>query len=230
MLYNYLMKKEIKDKLIEVISFFVCVAILLAIAYYTGFINGFTVNDFQNAYNKTVYNIANSASKNGNKTDLFDTNNAGNKNISTYKNYQPMRIPESVLRAVEKSRTWENVFYSNKKVVFYIYNKSQEDFHNSVSNYLSTGSKSHNYKLVAYTESSFESMHLGDIGPSKICNSLEECNAVRQKAADYSTLSEFMKQCGKYMCIINPREKQYIKLKSKNSGQAVKMIFDLINW
>lgn len=230
LLYNFCMKKEIKDKLFEVISFFICLAVLLAIAYFSGFIKGFAIEDFQNAYNKVVYNIMNSASKNSEKTDLFNTNNGSGKNITTYKNYHPMRIPESVLRAVKASRSWENVFNSNKKVVFYIYSDSQKDFHNSVSNYLSTSSKSSTYKLVAYTDSRFDSLHLGDIGPSKICNSLEECNAQRQRATDYTTLSEFMKQCGKYMCIINPQENQYIKLKSKNSGQAVKMIYDLINW
>lgn len=224
------MKKEIKDKLTELISFFICVLILLAIAYFTGFIKGFSLADFQNTYNKLVYDIANSASKSGVKSELFDTNNSNTKRVSTYKNYQPMRIPESVLRGVKSSGTWGNVFYSDRKVVFYIYNDSQINFHNSITNYLSAKSKTSKYNLVAYTEGEFNSMRLGDIGPTKICDSLEECNAVRQKAADYTSLSEFMKQCGRCMCIINPSDGQYIKLRNKNSGQAVKMIYDLMNW
>lgn len=230
MLYNKLMKKEIKDKLKEVISFIVCIIVLLAIAYYSGFINGFTVADFQNAYNKIVYSIGNSASKTGVKSELFDTNNSNGKRFSKYKNYQPMNIPAAVLRGVESSGTWRNIFYSDKKVIFYIYNDSQLNFHNSVKNYLSSKSKASKYYLSAYTEGEFSSMRLGDIGPSKICDSLEECNAVRQKASDYTSLSEFMKQCGRYMCIINPAENQYIKLRNKNSGQAVKMIYDLMDW
>ena len=224
------MKKEIKDRLTDVVSFFICVVILLAIAYYTGFIKGFSVADFQNAYNKMVYDIASSASKSGVKSELFDTNNSNTKRVSSYKNYQPMMIPESVLRGVKSSGTWRNVFYSDKKVVFYIYSESQINFHNSITNYLSAKSKASKYNLAAYTEGEFNSMRLGDIGPTKICDSLEECNAVRQKAADYTSLSEFMKQCGRYMCIINPSDGQYIKLRNKNSGQAVKMIYDLMNW
>lgn len=224
------MKKEIKDKLIEVGSFFICLSILLGIAYYTGLIKGFTVSDFQDAYNKVVYNFANSASKSGLKSDLFDTSNTNTKRISTYKNYQPMRIPEAVLRGVESSGVWKNVFYSNKKVVFYVYDESELNFHNSVSNYLSTNTKAKKYNLIAYSENSFNSMRLGDIGPSKICDSIQECNLVRQKAADYTAVSEFMKRCGRYMCIINPNKQQYIRLSSKNSGQAVQMIFELMNW
>ena len=230
MLYNFFMKKEIKDKLIEIVSFFICLAALLAIAYYSGFIKGFSVSDFQDAYNRLVYNFTNSASKSGVKTDLFDTSNKNTKRISSYKNYHPMRIPEEVLRGVDTSGVWKNVFYSNKKVVFYIYDESQLNFHNSIANYLSTNTKAQKYNLVAYSENSFNSMRLGDIGPSKICDSLEECNSIRQKAADYTALSEFMRRCGRYMCIINPNRQQYIKLSSKNSGQAVQMILELMNW
>lgn len=230
MLYNFFMKKEIKDKLIEIVSFFICLAVLFAIAYYSGFIKGFSVSDFQDAYNRLVYNFTNSASKSGVKTDLFDTSNKNTKRISSYKNYHPMRIPEDVLRGVDTSGVWKNVFYSNKKVVFYIYDESQLNFHNSIANYLSTNTKAQKYNLVAYSENSFNSMHLGDFGPSKICDSLEECNSVRQKAADYTALSEFMQRCGRYMCIINPNRQQYIKLSSKNSGQAVQMILELMNW
>lgn len=224
------MKKEIKDKLIEIVSFFICLAALLAIAYYSGFIKGFSVSDFQDAYNRLVYNFTNSASKSGVKTDLFDTSNKNTKRISSYKNYHPMRIPKEVLRGVDTSGVWKNVFYSNKKVVFYIYDESQLNFHNSIANYLSLDTKAQKYNLVAYSENSFNSMHLGDFGPSKICDSLEECNSVRQKAADYTALSEFMLRCGRYMCIINPNRQQYIKLSSKNSGQAVQMILELMNW
>ena len=230
MLYNFFMKKEIKDKLIEIVSFFICLAVLFAIAYYSGFIKGFSVSDFQDAYNRLVYNFTNSASKSGVKTDLFDTSNKNTKRISSYKNYHPMRIPKEVLRGVDTSGVWKNVFYSNKKVVFYIYDESQLNFHNSIANYLSTNTKAQKYNLVAYSENSFNSMHLGDFGPSKICDSLEECNSVRQKAADYTALSEFMQRCGRYMCIINPNRQQYIKLSSKNSGQAVQMILELMNW
>lgn len=224
------MKKEIKDKLFEAGSFLVCIVILLAAAYFTGFIKGFSAADFQEAYNKAAYNLTKSASKNSGKNNLFNTNSSRGRRISGYKGYHTMLIPEAVLRGVASSGAWKQIFYSNKKVVFYIYNNLQSDFHYSVKNYLSTKTKAQRYELYAYTENEFNGMRTGDIGPSKICDSFEECNAVRQKAADYTSLAEFLKYCGRTLCIINPSESQYIRLKSKNSGQAVKMINDMVNW
>lgn len=224
------MKKEVKDKLIEVASFCVCVAVLLAIAYYTGFINGFAPSDFQDAYQKIVYSIKGSAAQNKNDIDLFGINSSNLKRLSAYNGYQPMRIPESVLRGVESTKTWGNVFYSNKKVIFYIYDDNRTDFNNSVTNYVNSNPVGRKYNLVSFPKNRFDSLHLGDVGPSEICNSLEECNAVRQKASDYTSLSEFMKRCGSNMCIINPQLNQFIRLKNKNSGQAVRMIYDLADW
>lgn len=63
MLYNLLMKKEIKDKLIEAGSFFACILVLLAIGYFTGFIKGFSPEDFQEAYNRTAANLTKSSAK-----------------------------------------------------------------------------------------------------------------------------------------------------------------------
>ncbi len=229
MLYNQFMKKEIKDKFVEAGSLFACIAILLAIGYFTGFIKGFTASDFQDAYNKTIYDLTKSAAGKG-KTNLLSTNSSRGKRVSSYKGYHPMLIPQAVLRGVAASGAWKQIFYSDKKVVFYVYNNMQSDFHYSVQNYLSTKTKINRYNLYAYTENEFNGMRVGDIGPSKICDSLQECNAVRQKAADYSSLAEFLKYCGKTMCIINPSNGQYIRLKSKNSGQAVKIINDMVNW
>lgn len=43
------------------------------------FYKRFTVSDFQDSYNKLVYNFANSASKSKLDSNLFDTNNSNNK-------------------------------------------------------------------------------------------------------------------------------------------------------
>lgn len=84
------------------------------------------------------------------------------------------------------------------------------------------------YNIVSYTPTSFGSVRLGDIGPSEICKNLQECNANRQKASDYITLSEFLKQCGRTACIINPTESEYIRLNSRNI--ATSAIYSLQNW
>lgn len=223
------MKKELKNKIVEVTSFLACAGVLLGIAYYTGFLKGFTVQDFKNAYEKAgagvTQNISVTADKSGISNKIKTT-----RRISSYKGYQPMLIPDAVYRGVESSKIFNELFYSNKKVVFYIYDNSQTEFHKSVSSYLSTKSKKKKYNLSVYEEYRFNNMRLGTIGPSKICDSIEECNAVRQKASDYSYLTEFLKICGRTMCVFNPAEKQYIRLNNKNSGQAVKLINDLEDW
>lgn len=223
------MKKEVKDKLIEVGSFIICVAILLGIAYYTGFLKGFTSADFQDAYNNTMYNLNKSVAK-SQKINLLDTSSKNGKSVAKYNSYQPQLIPRAVIRGVDSSGAWKQIFYSDKKVVFYIYKSSESEFNNSIQNYLSSASKRNQYELYAYSDSTFGSMRRGDVGPSKICDSLQECNAVRQKASDYSALSEFLSRCGATMCIINPSAGQYIRLKNKNSGQAVKVLFDMAKW
>ena len=73
-------------------------------------------------------------------------------------------------------------------------------------------------------------MRTGITGPSDICNSLEECKAQRDHAADYSSLQAFFQRCAKTMCVINPAKKQYVVLKKRDYDSAVKMINDLRGW
>ena len=40
--------------------------------------------------------------------------------------------------------------------------------------------------------------------------------------------AEFLKYCGKTMCIINPSKGEYVRVKTRNS--AIKMLDDLQNW
>ena len=119
-------------------------------------------------------------------------------------------------------------FVKDKKTVFYIYDDNSISFDNSIKNYVNSENLSSKYNIVSYTTTSFGSVRLGDIGPSEICKNLQECNANRQKASDYTTLSEFLKQCGRTACIINPTESEYIRLNSRNI--ATSAIYSLQNW
>ena len=213
------MKKEIAEILKESLSFMLCVTFLFAIAYYTGFLKNFSIQNFINAYND-ILNI----SKVSNKDYATNTKTR----IVKYGNYQPSRIPEAVLRGVESSNTWGNVFNSNTKAIFYIYDESSKDFHYRIQNY--TPKLNANYNVFAYTTENFNNIRTGVVGPSKICNSLEECNEQRIKASDYSALAGFMRSCGKTLCIINPSKGQYVRLMSKDGGQAVQMISALKHW
>lgn len=223
-------KSEIKEKLANLVSFIACIIVILAIAYFTGFLKGFRAKDFADAYNNLTATLsASSFGKNAGKNVVGSGNNRSEKN-ETYEGYQVARIPEAVLRGVKSSHLWTFLFDSNKKVVFYVYDDSSSEFNSSVQNYFNTSKNASAYSLYAYTNRSFTSMNIGNYGASKVCNSLEECNEQRQKASDYSLMSSFLKYCGKTMCIINPSTQKYIKLKNKDANQAAKMLNDVRYW
>ncbi len=221
------MKKEVKNKIIEISSYLICLAIILAIGYFTGYLKGFTPNDFENAYYKITYDLSNTEFFKNQNIKFLQKNNRNN-NSSRYSEYRVNRIPEAVIRGVSSAGVWANIFNSNKKTVFYIYDDNSNSFDNSIKNYVNNGVLSSKYNVVSYTTSSFGSVRLGDIGPTEICKSLQECNANRQKASDYTALSEFLKQCGRSVCIINPTKSEYIRLNSRNI--ATSAIYSLQNW
>ncbi len=225
------MSDKKKEKSKEVISFIICLIVLLCIGYFTGFLEGFAPSDFYNAYRKLTANLDSKANSSKDKINLFETNR-DKKAVQKYAGYQPNIIPEAVIRGYKASNIWTNIFASSTKVVFYTYSNSENDikFNDTVFEYLTSREMVDEYILQAYTEKSFSNAALGTPGPSKICNSFEECNAVRQKASDYSLLSEFLKRCGQTMCVINNDKREYIRLRTKNSQDATSMLQSLKGW
>ena len=221
-------KNDINDKLLDLASFFACIVVIAVVAYFTGFLKGFAPKDFVDAFKNFGPNLANSPLVKLAGKASFDTNNSG-KN-ETYEGYEVTKIPEAVLRGVKIDGLWTFLFDSDKKVVFYIYDDSSEDFNSSVKNFLSSNKNASAYNLYEYTNLSFSSMNLGNYGASKVCNSLEECNQQRQNASDYSLMTAFLKYCGKTMCVINPSTKKYTRLKNKDAMEATKMLDDLRYW
>ena len=86
------------------------------------------------------------------------------------------------------------------------------------------------FTLKAYEQQEFNNIRVVLNGPTKMCNSLEECNRQRKNASDYTSTAAFLKMCGKTMCVINPSKRQFVSLKSKNSTDAVNMLRALENW
>lgn len=220
-------KKEIKDKLLDVASFFACILVIVLIAYFTGFLKGFAPKDFADAFTNFNDNLSNSSLAKF-AGENSDGSIAGRNEV--YEGYEVTKVPESVLRGVKSNGLWKFIFNADRKVVFYMYGDSTEDFNSSVQNYLSSGKNSSEYKLYAYTNASFSNMNLGNYGATEVCNSLEECNKQRQEASDYSLMTAFMKYCGKTMCIINPETKKYARLKKKNADDATKMLDAFKDW
>ena len=120
-------------------------------------------------------------------------------------------------------------FKFSKKVVFYLYN-SRDEFHSAIYGYFSKNQLYKNYNLQPYSLDAFNNMRTGTIGPSKICNSIEECNSVREKASNYTLLTNFLSNCGKTMCVFNPAKNEYVQLRKRNVTEAEHMLNGLRNW
>lgn len=221
------MNKETKSKLIEVGSFCVCLIVLLGIGYFSGILKGFAPQDFANAYNELFNNFSKSSFVKNNNISITKTKSSGTKNSAVYNDYQIARIPDSVLRGVNNTGAWTQIFNSYNKSVFYIYDDKNNEFDNSIKSYIANDTQN-SYSVRSYSKSEFNSLRVGDIGPSKICDSLQECNQVRQKASDYSSMAEFLKYCGSTLCVINPAKNEYVKVKNRQS--ATKVLNDLKNW
>ncbi len=230
------MDKKIKDKLKEAGSFILCVIVLLGFGYYSGFLKGFSLRDFNDSYQKTVYNLSKNSSTVGDRARILSSDNSSSREVVSYKNYRPRTIPETVLRGVYSSNTWVNIFDSNKKAVFYLYDPSgndknlSEDFHLRMTDYLNTDDNRDYYNNFAITSYQLKNLRVGVTGPEKICNSLEECNNQRLKASDYSNMAEFFKRCGQTACIINPLNNTYVILKDRNFASAVSALNSLREW
>lgn len=222
------MEKDIVvDKLKDFCSFLLCFVVILAIAYFSGFLKGFTPADFQDAYNRLLSYVPQVSS---------NTYAKHSNNTTRYKDYLPSYIPDSVLRSAKDTGTYSEIFNSNTKSVYYVYDDYGKDidytidFHNRFQNYISRNSLKTYYDIRPYTLYLFHNMRVGVTGPTNICKSLAECKAQRDHAADYSSLQAFFNRCAKTMCIINPAKKQFIVLKKRDYESAVKMLNDLKGW
>lgn len=212
------MKKEI---LKEISCYAGCIAFIALSAYISGI---FKETSYQSLSNTVVNNVKASGIE-----QYINQERSPRKKVTVYKNYRPRIIPDNVIAGSDSSHTWRNIFNSNKKVVFYLYN-TNDDFHSSIYNYFKQNKLSENYNFEPYSSDAFNNMRNGTIGPSKICDSLEECNRVRANASNYTLLTNFLSNCGKTMCIFNPAKNEYVQLKRRDITEAEHMLNGLQNW
>lgn len=212
------MKKEI---LKEIACYAVCIIFIAGSAYLVGLFNE---RSYQSLSRVIVNNIKASGIE-----QYINQERSPRKRVTTYKNYRPRIIPDNVLDGSQTSGIWRNIFNSNQKVVFYLYDNN-DNFHSSLSSYFSKNKlyKNYNFKPVSLYE--FNNMRSGDMGPSKICNSIDECNKVRTKASNYTLLTNFLSNCGRTMCVFNPAKNEYVQLKKRNITEAEQMLNGLQNW
>lgn len=212
------MKKEI---LKEIGCYAGCIGFIFVSGYLSGFFR-------ETSYETLSHRIVSSVKASGIE-QYINQERSPRKKTTVYKNYRPRYISNAVLNGSASSGTWKNIFVSNKKVVFYLYDKS-DAFHSSVSSFISKNSLYKNYNFEPYSLNEFNNMRSGQMGATKICKNLEECNEVREKASDYTMLTNFLSNCGKTMCIINPAKNQYLQLKKRNVQEAQNMLNGLKNW
>jgi hypothetical protein len=218
------MKKEI---FIEFLMFLICIVIILGAGYAFGFLNGFSAYDFKLAFSNIssiVYEKANSSDV---EKFLKTENKDRTRRTVTYKDYRIHYIPTKITEISNKTGSWSKIFNSSKKVVFYVYDDN-DNFHNAMTKTSSNLSKYYNF--VVYSSKSFVGAGSVWTGDAKICNSLEECNAQRVRAAEYTDLTNFLTNCSKTMCVFAPSKQQYVQLKSKDINTAQKLLYDLKNW
>lgn len=230
------MSNNKNDKLKECVNFVICLGVLLGIGYYSGILKGFSPADFSDSYQNIVSNIDKNSMSADDRAKILSTDNSTSQDSASYEDYRLRSIPQTVIDGAYESDTMLNVFNADKKVVFYVYDPSGQnvnlsvDFHDKIQRYLDSKDMRSHYEIVAYSDSAFKNLKTGVIGPSKICNSLEECNNQRKSASNYSNMAEFFKQCAKTACIINPANLKYVALKNRNYSSAADVLYKLREW
>ena len=208
------------DKIKEFFGYMIAIVIVIAVSYYTGFLEGFTLNDFKNTGQK----ISNLITKNP------EIKYAKRNNVQQIGNYKVSEIPLNVLKGLPATSAWNNIFNSNKKVIFYVYDAGNDNFHSDVSNYISKAGLKKYYNINDLTKTAFKSTNMSSSPYAKISNNIQEFNEQRNRASNYTVLANFMESCAKTICIINPQRKQYIRLNSRNVNDTKRLLEGLKNW
>ena len=217
------------NRLKETLSVFSCVGLLIGIGFYTGFFKEYNFSYFQNLFKGTSSDISSIK-------DNFKFGNINSTQTSRIQNYRTTNIPQDVLKGAELSGNWPNIFRSSKKVIFYVYDDRGSnlaysgDFHRLVSESFGKSTLNRYYNFEPSDYYIFRNYNVGITGSTQMCNSLEECNAMREKASKRAAMQMFLDRCAKYVCIINPKKQEYIMLKDRNANDTINALNTLKNW
>jgi len=221
------------DKLKETIGVTACIVLLISIGFYTGFFNDHKLSDFE----KLVKDASSDFKSIDGNLNLGNSNSKiKNNNTSRIDKYRANNILDGVYEGSRLSGFWKNVFASNKKVVFYVYDsydnnkKYSKDFHDKVLSAYEKGKMNNYYNFEATDLSVFKNYNVGIVGSTKICNSLEECNQQRNLATKRSEMQMFLDRCSTGFCIINNKKKEFVMLRHRNSDEAINALKTLKNW
>ena len=221
------------EKSKEVFGVLACIGLLVGLGYYTGFFNDFNLENFFKTTSSDVANLKTDMTSNKNNKKNF---HIGGEKMSKFGNLRANNIPNDVYKGAELVRGWDRVFKGNKKVVFYAYDNSGKnvayagDFHNKLTNAFNQNHLSEYYNFEPMDYSIFRNYYVGISTATKICNSLEECNKVRQTANYKATFQMFLDRCAKAFCVINPEKQQFLLLRNRNVDEAMNVLINAKNW
>ena len=217
----------INDKVKEILSISISIVILLAIAYFTGFLKDLNINNLNYVFN----GVGNIVSDKINSSGIRErTVNANTVDSSGYKGYRTQKISKDLIAVKTNFYLWDKIMNSNKKIVFYVYPSENDNFDSSIKQYLSKSGLYSYYSNQAISERTLKHINVGSTSSDKVCNSFEECNEQRKSAVAKTNMTAFFAQCGKTMCIFNPKKKEYINIKKRDVNEAKKMLNALKNW
>ena len=221
------------EKSKEVFGVLACIGLLVGLGYYTGFFNDFNLENFFKTTSSDVANLKTDMTSNKNNKKNF---HIGGEKMSKFGNLRANNIPNDVYKGAELVRGWDRVFKGNKKVVFYAYDNSGKnvayagDFHNKLTDAFNQNHLSEYYNFEPMDYSIFRNYYVGISTATKICNSLEECNKVRQTANYKATFQMFLDRCAKAFCVINPEKRQFLLLRNRNVNEAMNLLINAKNW
>lgn len=208
------------EKFKNLAGYLIAIIVILLGAYFSGFLKGFAPKDFADAYN----NVSQIISSKANESGKYIKSSSGNGQVKKYGKYSPNVIDEQILVGSSTTGAWTNVFKSSKKTVFYIYEDKNDSFHSELTSYINKNNLNKFYNIYAITKNGYMNNSVGNSSYAKICNSLQECKAQRDRAANYTKLANFMESCGKTICVIDGSKKQYIKLYKRDVNEAKQLL------
>ncbi|MBO6087616.1 hypothetical protein J6P92_04630 [bacterium] len=222
-------------KVKEILGIFVCIGLLIGLGIYTGFFNNFGMADVQRVLNSAFHDISN-PNFDFIKTGNDDSVSFGNKNVSTIGQYRANNIPEQALKGARMSGFWPNIFKSEKKVVFYVYEPSGKstkysmEFHEKIKEKFKNGKLNKYYNFEPSEFAIYRNYNVGLIGSTKVCNSIEECKNMHELTSSRAAMQIFLDKCAANFCIINLKNNEFVMIRNKDANEAIKALNVLSGW
>ena len=235
-MYTLSQERIMSEKMNEALGVIACIGLLIGLGFYTGFLDDFSFKNLESFFKTASSDVSNIKSDMASNKSSKKNFHIGGERMSKFGNYRANNIPNDVFKGSELVRGWDRIFKAKKKVVFYAYDNSGKnvayagDFHNKLTEAFNKNNLGEYYNFEPMEYYFFKNYYVGISSATKICNSLEECNTVREIANYKATFQMFLDRCAKAFCIINPEKQQFILLRNRNVDEAMNVLINAKNW